>query len=171
MPTVDDTQEISIPTFSTGNSFPDLRRKCVAQRISSASLTTRRRARLYIHCGPYSSGQMERLRKCTKAINGNVRRRLKITPLPPAHTRERVVSGHDWVRTSVVSTGRRYLSWSAPEQVAEKEGSAVPEGLESYSHFTQHSAFGCVLGYHVPAPAGLAFLWLARLSQPGSVLG
>src|SRR5271157_1125781 len=27
------------------------------------------------------------------------------------------------------------------------ENSAVPTGLESFSHLTQHSAFGCVLGY------------------------
>jgi|BarGraIncu00222A_1022003.scaffolds.fasta_scaffold325681_1 hypothetical protein len=39
--------------------------------------------------------------------------------------------------------------------VGAKESSAVPEGLESSFHFTQHSSFGCVLGYHVAAPAGL----------------
>jgi hypothetical protein len=38
------------------------------------------------------------------------------------------------------------------------ENSAVPEGLESFSHCAQHSAFGYVLGYDVPAPAGLVFL-------------
>jgi len=31
-------------------------------------------------------------------------------------------------------------------------GYAVPGGLESLFRLTQHSACGCVLGYHVPAP-------------------
>src|SRR5271165_5236983 len=31
----------------------------------------------------------------------------------------------------------------------------VPEGLRCFSHSTQHSACGCVLGYHESAPAAL----------------
>ena len=31
----------------------------------------------------------------------------------------------------------------------------TPGGLGFISHFTQHSAFGYVLGFHIPAPSGL----------------
>jgi hypothetical protein len=44
--------------------------------------------------------------------------------------------------------------------------SIVPGGLKSFSHFTQHSAFGCVLGYHVPAPVGPDFSSLYHRRNP-----
>ena len=51
-----------------------------------------------------------------------------------------------------------------------RENSAVPEGLESFFYVTQHSAFGCVLGYHVPAPWGLILVGLYHHRNPTLVL-
>ena len=43
---------------------------------------------------------------------------------------------------------------------------AVPEGIGSFSRATQHSAYGCVLGYHVPARSGLFFAPSYRHRNP-----
>jgi len=47
-----------------------------------------------------------------------------------------------------------------------RKTSIVPGGLKPLFHSTQHSAFGCVLGYHVTAPMGLDFWQFVPPSQP-----
>ena len=48
--------------------------------------------------------------------------------------------------------------------------SVVPGKLGCISHLTQHSAFGCVLGHHVPAPEGWFFGGLFHRRNSNQVL-